>query len=117
MPEEICAGVSSASRSPPRRELVNPLHRRTSRQLSLACIVVAVLAGCALRAWQYLADTSLWLDEIALVRGILDRDVRSLLLVPMPYGQVAPKAFLLAQKLAVLALGPSDRSLRLLPFL
>jgi len=93
------------------------IRQLTSRQISLAFILVAVLVGCALRAWQYLADTSLWLDEIALVRGILDRDVRSLLLVPMPYGQVAPKAFLLAQKLAVLALGPSDRTLRLFPFL
>ncbi len=85
---------------------------RASRALLLAAVVI----GFGLRVWQYGANTSLRLDEIALAQGILDRDLWTLLLAPLPYNQVAPKAFLLIQKLAVMVLGPSDHILRLFPF-
>jgi hypothetical protein len=78
-------------------------------------LMAVTLAGVALRLWQYLADTSLWLDEIALAQGVLDRGLRELLASPLPYNQVAPKGFLLVEKLAVMALGPSDYALRLFP--
>src|SRR5262245_59108525 len=85
-------------------------------RLVVASALVA-LVGIALRVAQYFADTSLWVDEIGLVRGILDSDLVSLLTRPLPFDQVAPKGFLLIQKLSVLAFGSSDYVLRLLPFL
>ena len=80
---------------------------------SATALVAAVAVGFGLRIWQYRANPSLGLDEIALAHGILGRDLGSLLLLPLPYDQVAPKGFLLAQKLAVTVLGPSDHVLRL----
>ena len=77
---------------------------------------LVVVAGAALRIWQYAGNTSLWLDEIALAHSIVHLDLRALLFAPLPYDQVAPKGFLLVQKLAVLALGPTDYALRLFPF-
>lgn len=83
----------------------------------VAALVGIAVVGIALRAAQAMANTSLWLDEIALVKGILGADLWSLLVRPLPFDQVAPKGFLLVQKLAVMALGPSDFALRLFPFL
>ena len=80
-------------------------------------IALVALLGIGLRVAQYAADTSLWIDEIGLVRGILDSDLVPLLTQPLPFDQVAPKGFLLIQKLSVLAFGSSDYVLRLLPFL
>ena len=81
-------------------------------------VLLAIVAiGIVLRTVQYLADTSLWLDEIALVRGILEVDLTDLVTRPLPYVQVAPKGFLIAQKSAVLGFGPSDYVLRLVPFI
>ena len=57
----------------------------------------------------------MWIDEIALAKGVLALDLRDLLTTPLPYNQVAPKGFLLVQKLVVGALGPSDYALRLFP--
>lgn len=87
----------------------------TARIVGLVLMVVIVV-GAALRIWQYTGNTSLWLDEIALVRGILDLNLWNLLTTPLPYDQVASKGFLLVQKLAVIAMGPSDYALRLFPF-
>jgi hypothetical protein len=75
-----------------------------------------VVVGLSLRTVQYLARTSLWQDEIALVQGILDFNHTELLTRPLPYDQVAPKGFLAAQKAAVLAFGPTDAVLRFIPF-
>lgn len=80
-----------------------------------AALVFVTLSGAALRLWQYAADTSLWVDELALVRGILAADFRQLLTTPLLHNQVAPKGFLLAEKLAASAFGPSGYALRLFP--
>src|SRR5687767_15052923 len=109
--------MQTAAANRPAARSSNPLAGAATGQLAPALLIAAVAIGCVLRLWQYLTDTSLWLDEIALARGILDLDLRSLLLQPLPYDQVAPKGFLLVQKLAVLALGRSDYILRLFPFL
>lgn len=85
-----------------------------SSRLGIAFAVVAAI-GVGLRVVQYIANTSLWLDEIALVKGILGSDLVSLLTQPLPFDQVAPKGFLLVQKLSVLAFGSSDYALRLFP--
>jgi len=87
--------------------------RVQAEYLTLAGIVAL---GAGLRIWQYAANGSLWLDEVSLAMGILQTDLSRLLTEPLPYDQVAPKGFLLLQKLAVLGLGPSDYALRLVPF-
>jgi hypothetical protein len=75
-----------------------------------------VSLGAGLRIWQYAANTSLFLDEILLARGILQTDLSDLT-APLPFHQVAAKGFLLLEKLSVLTLGSSDAVLRLVPFM
>jgi hypothetical protein len=75
------------------------------------------VTGVALRLWQYAGDASLWLDELALARNIVDRPLGRLLFEPLDYDQIAPRGFLLVEKLAVAALGPSGYALRLFPLL
>jgi hypothetical protein len=78
--------------------------------------VLAVLAlGVALRFWQYLANPSIWVDEAAIARNVLDRTVVGLFR-PLDYAQVAPPGFLLAVKLSSALFGPSEYALRLTPF-
>jgi hypothetical protein len=67
-----------------------------------------------LRLWQYLADSSLGIDEAALARNIVDRSVGAIF-GPLDYAQVAPLGFLLVQKAVVAALGSSEYALRLFP--
>ena len=92
-------------------------HRMGKSNRLVVVIALVVFLGIGLRVVQYVANTSLWLDEIALVMGILDSDLVALLTQPLPFDQVAPKGFLLIEKLSVLAFGSSDYVLRLLPFL
>lgn len=75
------------------------------------------MIGVALRAWAYFANTALWLDEILLSRNIIELPLRALLTEPLQLDQVAPRGFLLLEKAAVTAFGPSEYALRLLPFL
>lgn len=82
-----------------------------------AALLSVIVAGSTLRLWQYGANGSLWVDELALVRGILAADLRELLTTPLLHNQVAPKGFLLVEKLAVSAFGPSEYALRLFPLL
>lgn len=72
--------------------------------------------GVALRLWAFAASSSLGLDEILLSRNILGLPLRDLLVEPLRLDQVAPRGFLLVEKLAVLALGPGEHALRLFPF-
>jgi hypothetical protein len=75
-----------------------------------------VLIGIALRGWQYAANPSIWVDEAATARNILDRPVPALF-APLDYGQVAAPGFLLAVKLSTFSFGPSEYALRLIPLL
>ena len=84
----------------------------SSRSLSLL-----VLTGIGLRLWAYASNTALWLDEILLSRNILELPLGQLLTQPLQLDQVAPRGFLLVEKLAVLALGKTELALRLFPFL
>ena len=78
---------------------------------------IAAFIGVALQVWQYAAGTSLWLDELAVAQNVVTRPVRELLFSPLAWDQVAPKGFLLAEKLAVTLLGPNEYALRLFPLL
>jgi hypothetical protein len=72
--------------------------------------------GITLRTAQYLANRSLWFDESLLVVNLLQRPFAHLL-DSLDYGQVAPVAFLMVEKLAIVSLGDSEYVLRLFPFL
>ena len=67
-----------------------------------------------LRLWQYLANSSLWIDELALTRNIIDRPAAGLL-APLDYAQVAPLGFLFVEKGITTALGNSEYALRAFP--
>src|SRR5579862_2263507 len=87
-----------------------------SRATIVRVLLIALLTVAAgLRLWQYLANTSAWLDEIALARNILDRSLWSLLTTPLAYDQTAPKGFLLVEKIAILLFGRSDYVFRFFP--
>ena len=69
-------------------------------------------AGALLRLWQYFGRGTLWIDEAAIARNVLARSPAALL-QPLDFAQIAPKGFLLIEKLAVDTFGASDRVLRL----
>ena len=71
--------------------------------------------GVGLRLWQYLANPSIWVDEAAIARNVLDRDLWRLLTSPLDYAQVAPPAWLAVIDMSSHVLGTGERSLRLLP--
>ena len=76
-----------------------------------------VAVGVALRVWQYLADTSMWFDELSIARNITERSLGELLTQPLGFQQTAPLGFLAMLDIASSLLGPSDLALRLFPFL
>lgn len=82
----------------------------------LVLLVSAVGLGVALRAWQYFANPSLWLDELAITNNILARGPVALLTRPLEYLQVAPAGFLLVEKLDSILFGTGEQSLRLYSF-
>ena len=46
--------------------------------------------GAALRIYQYASDTSLWYDELSMVRNLVHRSESQLLLEPLGDAQVSP---------------------------
>jgi Dolichyl-phosphate-mannose-protein mannosyltransferase len=80
-------------------------------------IVALLLVGAALRAWEYFGGASLWLNELAVARNVLDRSGLDLVSRPLDYDQSAPPAYLLATKLATILLGDGELAFRLPPFL
>lgn len=84
---------------------------------SRGLLTALVLLGVALRLWAYAANPSFWLDEILLSRNVLELPLGTLLTQPLQLDQVAPRGFLLVEKLAVLVLGDTELALRLFPFL
>lgn len=75
-----------------------------------------VLFGVVLRAAVYLSKPALYVDEGALALNIIHRSFAGLL-QPLDSGQAAPLGFLFLEKLAFLAFGDGEYSLRLFPFL
>ena len=82
-----------------------------------AGVLLLALAGAALATWQFAAGASLWLDELALVRNVVERSWGALLFRPLSYQQVAPAGFLALEKAAIVIGGNSDHVARVVPFL
>ncbi len=73
-----------------------------------------IAAGTWVRLAQYLANRSLWLDELFLALNIVNRSF-SQLVQPLDHNQVAPIGFMMIERLAVQVLGNGEYALRLLP--
>lgn len=72
--------------------------------------------GIVLRSAQFLFNPALYVDEGALALNIINRTFAGLF-QPLDSNQAAPVGFLALEKIALLALGDSEYSLRLFPFL
>ena len=62
----------------------------------LACFALGIIV----RTIQYAAQTSMWLDELAVAHTVVVRDLVRLVTEPLAYRQVAPAGFLALQKIA-----------------
>lgn len=93
---------------------MSPLTASLQSKRVLAAIVLLALV---LHVWAYVANTALWLDEILLASNILSLPMGALLTQPLQLDQVAPRGFLLVEKLSVLAFGEHEMALRLFPFI
>ncbi|MGZ4810468.1 MAG: hypothetical protein ACXV7D_14175, partial [Thermoanaerobaculia bacterium] len=82
-----------------------------------AAVWTLVLAGAALRIWQYAGGESLYVDELSIAGNLAGRTLISLLTEPLTGSQVAPPGFLLLEKLAVDVFGATDLAMRLVPLL
>ncbi len=82
----------------------------------IALILAIVLLGAALRTAAFTSDRSLWIDEAMIALNVVGRSPARLL-EPLDRNQGAPVGFLLATKLSVECFGPTERALRLVPFL
>ena len=92
-----------------------PAPRRGWSPLERRLALLLLFAGAALRLLQYLSNRSLWLDEAALARNILDRSAWRLVSTPLDYVQTAPPGFLLAEKVVTTLAGGSEYALRFIP--
>ena len=90
--------------------------RSASRSHGEILLAALVVLGIALRLWQYLADTSMWFDELSIARNVTERSLAELLSKPLGFAQTAPLGFLAAIDLSSTSFGPSDMSLRIFPF-
>jgi len=81
-----------------------------------SAVLLFAFAGVVLRLWQYLSNNSLWKDEAALARNIVERSALELL-GPLNHVQVAPPGFLLIEKGIAGLVGSSELALRLFPLL
>jgi len=78
--------------------------------------LVPIAAGIVFRISQYLANRSLWLDEVYLADNILHRSYLELL-QPLDDNQGAPILFLFLERLVVDLVGTSEYALRLVPLI
>src|SRR5689334_4129821 len=90
-----------------------PNQTRLTLKSLMSLLTIAI--GIAMRVWQYAANPSIWVDEAAIARNVLDRSLLQLFSA-LDYGQVAPPGFLLGVKFSAIIFGFSEYSLRLVPF-
>lgn len=79
-------------------------------------VAIALALGLVFRVAQYLANRSLWLDEVLLARNIINRPFADFWL-PLGDDQGAPIGFLFLEQLAVELWGAEEFALRLFPLL
>lgn len=79
-------------------------------------LILFLVAGASVRLERYLLGFPLWHDEMMLVANFVEKDHLGLLGL-LERKQVAPPAFLLAERWIIDGLGFSEASLRLLPLL
>jgi hypothetical protein len=80
-------------------------------------VVIGLVAlGVVLRAAQYLANRSLWLDEAFLAINIVEKPLTALAR-PLDFNQAAPIGFLVAEHITGVLFGFSEYVLRLFPLL
>src|SRR5262249_19961709 len=84
------------------------------RRFAMAAVL---LGGLAVRAWEYLGNASLWMDELSLSESILNRSLPDLLVQPLTLRPAAPPGFLAAVQISTLLFGTSELALRLPSFL
>ena len=70
--------------------------------------------GAVLRIVMFAQHRSLWYDEAAIALNVVNRGFAALL-APLDNLQTAPPLFLWAERVAVMALGPNDWALRVVP--
>ena len=92
------------------------LHEKIKPRLVGSLVITMCLMGIFLRAYFYLINRSLWLDEARLALNLVNRSFLGLL-KPLDSDQGAPIGFLLLQKAVISLLGISDYTLRLIPLL
>jgi len=88
---------------------------RENKDSLWALVLFLMTAGVALRAYQYLFNRSLWVDEAMLALNIVDRTFTGLM-EPLNFNQGAPTGFLFLEKFSTLALGNNEFALRIFPF-
>jgi hypothetical protein len=98
------AGQSTARESP----------ASVARGHGALLVALAVGAGVVCRAGQYAAARSFWVDEAALLLNVRSHTFGRLF-GGLDYDQAAPPLFMAAERGLLLALGPSELSLRLIP--
>lgn len=89
--------------------------RTVLHHVGTMCLAV-IAVGVAWRVVRYLAAFPIWGDEAMLLVNLIERDYLGLTR-PLRHEQVAPLLFLWVEKTALLAIGPAEQSVRLVPFL
>ena len=96
-------------------KLPGPLHKGWPGSINWIALVL-ILAGVALRLRAYAAPQSLWWDEAMLAENVISRSF-SQLFTTLDFHQAAPPGWLILEKTAVVTMGTSEFSLRLIPFI
>ena len=93
-----------------------PSDRQDSRNSGYSLLSAAlIVAGIALRLWQFAGKSALWTDEATLANNIVSRSFGRLMLEPLGHNQAAPPGFLIIEKAAVSLFGVNELALRVFP--
>jgi 4-amino-4-deoxy-L-arabinose transferase-like glycosyltransferase len=88
-----------------------------SRRNTAIILGIIVLAGIALRIFQFLNNRSLWEDEVFLASSLIRMNFLELATLPLDYQQRAPVGFLWMSRLCVVLFDNQEMPLRLFPLL
>ena len=86
-----------------------------SSNLLRVLVVATIGLGLTLRLWQFSANSSLWLDELAVVRNIIHLPLKRLLFSPLEYDQMTPVGFLIVGRLLSSLIADQDWVFRVIP--